>query len=481
MKRKENGRLSWTMERRPRGPVLFTTNDGIEGEDGSREARLERRLARLEKINGALMRRVERSMDHHANAYSLFQAAIVLEDEVRARTTQLSKALSDLERTNREVSQAKEAAERSNATKTRFLAAASHDLLQPLNAARLCMSALKDEDLQESPAQLIRQIDRSLTTVEQLLRALLDISKLDAGVTQPEIRCFAIDDVLRSIYSDFAPDAAHRGLRLRVLSDATIVRSDPIFLRRILQNLLSNALRYTHAGGAVVACRRDGDRLHIAVCDTGMGIDERERDAIFDEFHRGNAPSGGPSDGLGLGLAIVKRMAKALGHPLDLCSKPGKGTVFSVTVPLGARPSGSRRPRLERRDFVLAHEGAFVVVVENDNAVREAMEALLARWSCQTVSAAGVPETLAVLKDVERVPDLIIADYHLGGGQTGLQAIEAVRAHFASVTPGLIVTADHTSKVAELAQDAKCELLTKPVQPAELRALMSHLLTAEDR
>ncbi|MGI9382790.1 MAG: ATP-binding response regulator [Methyloligellaceae bacterium] len=481
MKRKDNGRLSWSIEHGPSKPILFTTDDGAEGETCSREVLLERRLKRLEKINGALMRRVERSMDHHANAYSLFQAAIVLEDEVRARTTQLSKALFDLETTNRVVSQAKEAAERSNATKTRFLAAASHDLLQPLNAARLCMSALKDEDVQESPAQLITQIDRSLTTVEQLLRALLDISKLDAGVTQPEIRSFAIDDILRSIHSDFAPDATRRDLKLRVLSDPAVVRSDPIFLRRILQNLLSNAIRYTQSGGVLVACRRDGGVLHIAVCDTGMGIEDDDRDEIFDEFHRGHAPPGGPSDGLGLGLAIVKRMARALGHPLDLRSRPGKGTVFSVTVPLGARLSSAREPRLERRDFVLAHEGAFVVIVENDSAVREAMEALLARWSCKTISAVSVPETLDVLKDVERVPDLIIADYHLGGGETGLQAIESVRAHFASVTPGLIVTADHTSKVAELAQYAKCELLTKPVQPAELRALMSHLLTAGDR
>ena len=289
MKRKENGRLSWTMERRPRGPVLFTTDDGSEGEDGSREARLERRLARLEKINGALMRRVERSMDHHANAYSLFQAAIVLEDEVRARTTQLSKALSDLERTNREVSQAKEAAERSNATKTRFLAAASHDLLQPLNAARLCMSALKDEDLQESPAQLIRQIDRSLTTVEQLLRALLDISKLDAGVTQPEIRCFAIDDVLRSIYSDFAPDAAQRGLRLRVLSDAAIGLRTSLYCVQSCGPFLQDA---AHAADRIFV-----DHVSVAiVVHAGKYMNGRVRDSLtLDSTHDNSLDETGAS------------------------------------------------------------------------------------------------------------------------------------------------------------------------------------------
>jgi signal transduction histidine kinase/CheY-like chemotaxis protein len=442
----------------------------------TRERLLHEKIARQDRIIAALIQRVEHSMDHHANAYSLFQAAIVLDEEVRARTAELHAALHDLERINAELKSAKETAEKLNATKSRLLAAAGHDLVQPLNAARLSLSALKEESLTDEAAGLAAQIDRSLASVEQLMRALMDISKLDAGVTQPDFCSFPIEHILQGLYWDYAHAARQQNLRLRVLCSNAVVWSDPVFLRRIIQNLMSNAIRYTNHGGVVVFCRRHEEQLTVSICDTGIGIPLEEQDKIFSEFHRGSTPAAHASEGLGLGLAIARRMADALGHELRLRSQLGRGTVFSVTMPISrARPVPAHA--LERPPVTPVLEGAFVVVVENDESSRLAMENLLSRWSCQVVSAGSIEEIVAALGEIERTPDLVIADFHLGRGGHGIGAVQAVASRFAQTVPGLIVTADHDPEIARLATKAGCALLTKPVEPAELRALMSHLLS----
>lgn len=448
-----------------------------EDASASRESVLEERIARQEKIIAALIQRVERSMDHHANAYSLFQAAIVLDEEVRVRTAELHSALHDLEKLNAELQDAKETAETLNLTKTRFLAAAGHDLLQPLNAARLSLSALKEERLPDGAVALTAQIDRSLTSVEQLMRALMDISKLDAGVTQPERRSFPMEPILQGLYWDLVHVAKQRNLRLRVIGSSAVVYSDPVFLRRIIQNLMSNAIRYTRSGGVVVIAHQMAEELILSIYDTGIGIRIEEQDKIFHEFHRGTAPESYAPEGLGLGLAIAKRMAEALGHELRFRSELDRGTVFSVTLPLST-VSPVPSPGLDRQQFNLVQEGAFVVVVENDETSRLAMENLLSRWSCQVVSAAGIKEILAALDEIERTPDLIIADFHLGHGSNGIDAISAVGREFSQDIPGLIVTADYGPDVARRVAEAGFAFLTKPIEPAELRALMTHLLTA---
>ncbi|MFW6024189.1 MAG: ATP-binding protein [Dichotomicrobium sp.] len=467
----------WNEEAQGEPPQTFVSLTAADSVCGSRERMLEERVARQDKIIAALVKRVENSADQHANAYSLFQAAIMLDEEVRARTAELHATLHELETINAELTEAKETAERLSATKSRFLAAAGHDLLQPLNAARLSLSALKEEDLAPDAESLAAQIDRSLSSVEQLMRALMDISKLDAGATQPECCSFPIERILQSLYWDFAHSAKQKDLRLRVLTSRANVFSDPVFLRRILQNLMSNAIRYTNSGGVLLACTRRNRELAVSVIDTGTGIDEDEQDAVFDEFHRGSSPAAQVKDGLGLGLAIAKRMAEALGHRLSFRSQPGRGTVFSVTMPLSeAMPVGGVSG-IERKAFMRAHEGAFVIVIENDESGRIAMENLLSRWSCQVISVAGIDECLDALAEIERTPDLIIADYLLGPAGSGLDAIKAVSQRFAQDVPGLIVTADHSHDVARKVSEAGHTLLTKPVEPAELRAVMSHILT----
>ena len=442
---------------------------------------LQQRVLQLEKINQALIRRVERSMDQRANSYSLFQSAILLEEQVRARTIELREALEELEISNLDLSLAKEQAESSNHSKTRFLAAASHDLMQPLSAARLNMTALKSEDVSGQTAELINRVDRSLTTLEDLLRTLFDISKLDAGVSVPEIISYPSEVILRTIFSDFAPLAKQKDLKLTLFSLAMMVETDPIYLRRILQNLVSNALRYTSRGGVLIGCRRRGNRLIFEVWDTGAGIPSSEHKRIFDEFHRCRNTS--HQDGLGLGLAIVARMASAVDHQIEFHSRLDQGSVFRVSVPLSVRQldtseTYARPSQVTTQSLKL--EDAFIVLVEDDPDVRVAMKTLLTKWGAQCLTANGLEQIEARLKDIERVPDLIIADYHLVDDFVGPEVVRAVRKRFESEAPSqipsLIVSATPTDEAIKMAAKEHCEFLAKPVEPAELRALLVRLL-----
>ncbi len=448
---------------------------------GKNEADLLLRIEQLEKINQALIRRVERSMDQRANSYSLFQSAILLEEQVRARTLELHNALDELETSNADLSRAKELAETSNISKTRFLAAASHDLLQPLSAARLNMAALKSEEVYPSTEKLINQVDRSLLTIEDLLRTLFDISKLDAGVSVPEFCRFSVERIIRGLYADFRPLAQKKGLKFRVFSLPAVVETDPIFLRRILQNLVSNALRYTDEGGVLIGCRQRGDHLRFEVWDTGAGIPENEHDHIFDEFHR--CRNHVHQDGLGLGLAIVARMADATGHVVDFKSEAGRGSVFYVSVPLSHMQSDvvdEFRSESSAIPAKLKLEDAFIVVVEDDPDVRDAMQTLLSRWGAKCVTGNGLQQIEERLDEVERVPDLILADFNLIDDVVGPDVVRLIRARFETagrpVIPSVIVSATPTDLAVKKAAAEKCEFLAKPVEPAELRALLTHLL-----
>nr|WP_244635662.1 hybrid sensor histidine kinase/response regulator [Chthonobacter albigriseus] len=423
------------------------------------------------------MDRVERSTDVHGNAYSLFQTAIDLELQVRSRTEELTAVLRRLEQSNEELRRAKDEAEQANLYKTRFLAAAGHDLLQPLNAARLTVSALQEVQEGAEGVRLSDRVDRALQTIEELLKTLLDISKLDAGVTKPDLKTVALGEMLDGLASDFTPIVAQKGLSFRTVPSRAFVRTDPLLLRRILQNLISNAVRYTPKGGVVVGARRFGrDGVRIVVADSGIGIPATEHEAIFEEFHRGAAPAGDGSAGLGLGLAIVKRMVQALGHKLEFRSIEGRGTVFSVTVPAAdplTTPTPAARERAALKTFGVAD--AKVLVVENDEAVRAATAHLLSRWSCRVWSARSLSDVVS-FAPTGPVPDLILADYHLDNGETGLDAISHVRKHFLRQIPAVIVTANASEDVARRSRTMGCEILQKPVKPAELRALMAHLL-----
>ncbi|MDX8439738.1 ATP-binding response regulator [Mesorhizobium australafricanum] len=437
-------------------------------------------LERLKKINAALVSRVERSMDQQGNAFSLFQTAISLENRVRNRTEELHATLRRLEQSNIDLSAAKENAELANLSKTRFLAAASHDVLQPLNAAHLSVSALAEVQTSEEGRKLVRQVERSLETMEDLLRTLLDISKLDAGVVQPETGDVSLEALFSSLRSDFLPEAEKKGLSLKFRPVNVVVRSDRTLLRRILQNILSNALRYTRSGGVLVGTRHRGDTIRIDVADTGCGIPEDQREAVFEEFHRGTSTLGDAGlagAGLGLGLAIVRRMAAALGHPVTFSSKVGRGTIFHIDVPVGmapAEPAAAIADMERPRGYGLF--GTKVLLVENDADVLSAMTSLLERWQCLVRAATSTDDALDLLGDTAWVPDIIIADQHLDGGDLGTATIAEVRDYLGRPVPALIVTADGSEPVAKAARAAGIELMRKPLKPAQLRALLAHLL-----
>jgi two-component system, sensor histidine kinase len=439
-------------------------------------SRLAQENRKLKKINRALMSRVERAMDQPINAFSLFEAAIALDHVVRRRTDELQTALRSIERSNEALKDAKSRADQANSFKSTFLAFVSHDLLQPLNAARLSLSALKEIETSKTSAPLVRQVDRALLSLEDLIRTLLDISKLDAGVMRPDVCVFEIDRVIGPLRQEFEPLAATRGLKLHMRPSDAVVRSDPLMLRRILQNLLNNALRYTHRGGVLLGCRKRGDRLRIEIIDTGPGIPADRREAIFEEFQR-DAVASAEHGGFGLGLSIVRRLALALEHPLDLASRVGNGSIFAISVPIDSARA-IIPPNAAHGSTLAAYglDAASILLVENEPSVAEAMKALLERWGCRVVTAASGGEARDTLRAKGRRPDLIIADLHLDNGERGFDAISTIQDEFDFPVPAFVVTADHSDVATAEAATRGVEILRKPVKPAELRSLMAYLL-----
>jgi signal transduction histidine kinase len=438
---------------------------------------LRRETAKLKKINAALMSRVERSIDQQYNAFSLFETAIALDHQVLDRTRQLQEALRSIERSNDHLFRAKQQAEAASSLKSSVLISVTHDLLQPLNAARLTLSTFAEMEVSQQGSALIDQVDRSLLTLEALLRTLLDISKLDAGVLRPEARPILVASLFDPLRDEFAPLAAKRGLDLRVLPCSEAVISDPLMLRRILQNLLANALRYTSRGGVLMGCRRKHDSIEIEVHDTGPGIPEAQRHAIFLEFQRGAAFEGDGA-GFGLGLSIVRRFATALGHEIRLASRIGRGSSFSISLPRtviqAAAQSGGDRQSIPFPFSGL--EGAKILLVENDPLSAEATAQLLERWGCDVARTISTADALERVRSLGLIPDAIIADLHLDGDESGLQAIDAIRQRARIDIPAMIVTADDSAEAERDAGLFGLELLRKPVKPAEMRALLSFLL-----
>lgn len=438
----------------------------------------ERRLEKLARINSALMQRVERSMDQQANAYSLFQTAIGLESQVRLRTDQLKTALDRLEQANRELMLARDASERANRFKTRFFTAVGHDLLQPLHAARLTLSAMLDGEDDPSQQQLAGQVDHALSSIEELLKTILDLSKLESGVTAPTHRQVDLGDMCAGVAGDLEPIARAKGLSIGWRPTRLLVKSDPLMLRRIVQNLVANAVHYTNMGKIRIFCRRRGDAVRIEIWDTGPGISQAERNRIFEEFQRGTSSETARVGGFGLGLSIVQRMSDALGHELSLCSRVGQGSCFMVSVPY----LNEREPlRLPEVSAVPGYglPAAHVLVIDNEPAVVDAMRALLTRWGCEVRVASSSEEVEALLlNDAEFRPDLVLADYHLNRGQTGVGVVAGLRQSLNAAVPAIIISADHTLTPATFAGQGPFELLRKPVKPAELRALMLHVIAS---
>jgi signal transduction histidine kinase/CheY-like chemotaxis protein len=440
------------------------------------DATISPEMRRLVKINNALMQRVERSMDQQANAFSLFQTAISLEEKIRQRTVELHQALSKLELANAELSLARDDAERANRFKTRFFTAVGHDLLQPLHAARLTLSELADSQSSPVGVRLAGNIATALTTIEDLLASILDISKLEAGAFVPKLQAVALGEVFERLAISSEPIAREKGLDLRWRPTELAVYSDPLMLRRMLQNLVANAIRYTDSGGVLIAAREHRDNVVIQVWDTGPGIAQTERQRIFEEFQRGAAHEVAGARGFGLGLSIVKRMSDALNHPLSLRSRLGKGSCFSITAPSTAPPqavAAATPPQVSGANLA----GQPVIVVDNDLEVLKAMQTLLSRWGADLRLARDLEDISDILADTSFKPALILADYQLDNDVTGVEIIALVRSALGSQTPAIVITADRRDSTTQQVSKANCELLHKPVKPAELRALMQHLIT----
>ena len=451
-------------------PFSYSDRDSTETVDTGRI------VQKLTKINAALMHRVERSMDQQANAFTLFQTAINLESQIRLRTEELNSALSKLERANAALSEARDAAERANRFKTRFFTALGHDLLQPLHAARLSLAELMEAPQPPAQHYLGQSIGRALSTIEDLLTAILDISKLDAGVYVPNMQAIALNDVFEHLALGLEPMTRKKGLDLRWRPTALAVRSDPLMLRRMLQNLLANAAHYTTSGGLLLAARRRGAKVSIEVWDTGPGIASSEQDRIFEEFQRGMASEHTGGAGFGLGLTIVRRMSEALEHSLQLQSRLGHGSRFAILAPAVEAPQENParlQPIYPDAATSLAQP---LIVIDNDLAVLEAMQSLLARWGADVRLARDFDDIADILADGTFRPAMILADYHLDDGALGVEAVARIRDKLGSDTPAILITADRTETTTAAAATAACELLHKPVRPAELRALMLHLL-----
>ncbi len=392
---------------------------------------------------------------------ALSRANETLEARVMARTLELEDALGD--------------AERANASRTRFVAAASHDLLQPLSAAKLFLASIGDEGLTQAARGALDKAQNALVSVEGILGALLDISKLESGKAAVSVGAVRLDRLLGQLSDEFGAIAAAKGLELRVVGSAAVVASDAAYLRRILQNLIGNAIRYTERGRVLVGVRRVGAMLRIEVSDTGPGIAEEEQDNIFKEFHRLNARASA-SEGLGLGLAIVERACALLGHPLGLASVVGKGTRFMVQVPRyagGAVPERAAE-RVAEADPPGEMAGRIVFLVENDAELRRAMGLLLEKWGVSVLDAPSGEAALELLEELGILPDCFLVDQDLGAGMDGLGFIAALRARHGAV-PARLVTALRSEDFEARCRAAGIEVMAKPLEARALRGFVAGL------
>jgi Na+/proline symporter/signal transduction histidine kinase/CheY-like chemotaxis protein len=403
-------------------------------------------------------------------AEALERANATLEKRVRDRTEELT-------RLNSELALAKSTAEDANISKTRFLAAASHDILQPLNAARLYVTSLVERQSGGEDSRLVENIDDSLEAIEEILGALLDISRLDAGAMTPSISSFKIGDLMRSLEIEFAPSARAKGLELTFVSSSLPVQSDRSLLRRLLQNFISNAIKYTPQGRVLVGCRRHGQSVKIGVFDTGVGIPIVKRGEIFKEFHR-LEQGARIARGLGLGLSIVERLARVLNHGIAIDANPAGGSVFSVTVPTATAINHTAAVTSATPLSRMPMSGALIVCIENDAAILDGMRTLLTAWDAEVIAVSD-PE--AAIEAIEaaggRVTGLLV-DYHLDRGN-GVAAIRDIRRRFGENIPAILITADRSPHVRAAAREETIAVLNKPVKPASLRALIGQWRTQQ--
>ncbi|MEL4070421.1 PAS domain-containing hybrid sensor histidine kinase/response regulator [Ochrobactrum sp. GPK 3] len=398
------------------------------------------------------------------------KAAEMLEQRVADRTAELTHV-------NQELARAQAAAEEANLGKTRFLAAAGHDILQPLNAARLYSTALSEKLGRSETSEFARNIDSSLEAVEAILGMVLDISRLDTGALKPEVSVFRLDKLLTQIATDFTPLARKKALKLRVVPSSIVVKTDRNMLRRLIQNLVSNSIKYSRSGGMLLGVRRRGAFVELQVLDTGIGIPQHKLKLVFREFTRLDEGMR-EAEGLGLGLSIVDRIARLLAFPLSVRSVQGKGTTFTLRIPVSNEPVPVAETR-SRRGHARALEltGLDVLCIDNDADILSGMETLLSGWGCNVTTLRSGAALRAFCANRSTAPDVIVADYHLIH-ENGIDMIGYTREHFKTEIPAILLTADRSKEVRQRAEEENITLLNKPLRPAALRSLLSHFYHA---
>jgi signal transduction histidine kinase len=384
-----------------------------------------------------------------------------LEARVEQRTHELAEALSAQ-------AQARQDADSANESKTRFLAALSHDVLQPLNAARLFASALRESDDSAEQHRLAERVDTALRAAEDLLDGLLDISRLDAGALTPQWQSVPLDALMASVAEQYQPLAQTRNLEFRVHRCGLAVHADRRLLRRVIQNFVANALRYTPAGRVVLGCRRRGTDVDIEVWDTGPGIPPHHLQQIFEEFSRLDQSSPWGEHGLGLGLSICQRISRVLDAPIRVRSQSGRGSGFSIRVPCATRAPTRTAPRAVSADGLA---GLRVLCLDNDREILDGMQALLARWQVQVETAETIDDALRCA--VQQQPQVFLVDFHLHDRADGLAALDALRAACGDTGTGALLTADGSDALKQRARRHGYVVLTKPIKPAVLRAFLA--------
>ncbi|MGB0664158.1 MAG: NahK/ErcS family hybrid sensor histidine kinase/response regulator [Pontibacterium sp.] len=422
--------------------------------------------------------------ERHRTAEELRQSYQLLEQRVEERTSELTalngQLLQEIHE-RREIEAmlrvAKKEAEQANLSKTKFLAAVSHDLLQPLNAARLFMGALSELPQAEQTQKLVQSASNSLEDVESLLGTLVDISKLDAGVVTPDLRAFEVGTLIENIANEFSQHAQKAGLGFRWVPCSASINSDSQLLARILRNFLTNAIRYTREGQILFGARRRGQQLEIQVWDTGVGIPDSKLDEVFIEFKRiAKQEEDAPEKGLGLGLAIVDKISRVLGHPIHVASDYGRGSMFSVTVPLASvnPQKAAMGPMLPQ---VIDHvQGAEIWLIDNDPSICSAMSALLSGWGCDVLTALSLDDLVSKVSPQEQLPDLLIVDYHLDNDENGVDAARELDGLFPDKVPVLMITANYSQDLKQDIRELGYLLMHKPVRPMRLKAALSHLI-----
>lgn len=380
----------------------------------------------------------------------------------------------------RKVAERTQELELANAAKSRFLAMAGHDLRQPLHALGLFVAQLRTPLRSGERTRTIERIDATRKEMDEMLNSLLDISRLDAGILTPNLTEFPIARLLQKIETTFDQATREKGLRLRVMRSDAWVRSDTMLLERILLNLVSNAVRYTLRGGIIVGCRRRGGMLRIEVWDSGPGIPEDQKQNIFGEFFQLPAPGRNPYGSLGLGLAIVDRLRVLLNHQIDLTSTVGRGSRFAILVPMVDECVRSDESVDSPHPAAFAVEGKVILVIADATIQQEGTGGLLGRWGYSVFTAGSDEAALIRFAERQQRPDLIISDYHLASGKTGIGAIDQINAAFGSSIPAILISGDTAPEPLHHAKDRGYILLHKPVDPMRLRAVVHELFRDHD-